>query len=195
LARFTGLDQEVLARHQNRVSFSLFTDEYQKRNDRLVSRYDGAISVPGPKPADEAPFDPILDGTVSVLTPAMVQYAAEELGFRTDLPYLLLNRNISQIWDRSGNNRDAGALDDLEEARTQNPALRVLIVHGYTDLVTTYSASRYLMVQLRPIEGAEPVKLKVYRGGHMMYMRPASRRQLQDDARELYRSVIAPAPR
>jgi carboxypeptidase C (cathepsin A) len=194
LERFTGVDRKVLERHQNRISSSLFTDEYQRRTGRLMSRYDGTVTAAGPEDSGPTSFDPVLDVAVSVLAPAMVQYTAGELGFRTDLPYLLLNRDISRIWDRSGSGAAASALDELEEARVRNPALRVLIAHGYTDLVTTYGATRYLLAHLPQAEGTEPVTLKVYRGGHMMYLRRDSRRQLQEDARKLYQSVITAAP-
>ncbi len=86
----------------------------------------------------------------------------------------------------------AGSLDSLEEARVHNPALRILIAHGYTDLVTPYSMSRYLVNHLRPLDGAAPIELRVYRGGHMMYLRPASRTKLSNHARSIY---IAPGSR
>ncbi len=38
-----------------------------------------------------------------------------------------------------------------------------MIAHGYTDLVTPYGVSQFLIDQLKPIEGAEPIVLKVYR--------------------------------
>jgi carboxypeptidase C (cathepsin A) len=66
----------------------------------------------------------------------------------------------------------------------------VLITHGYTDLVTPYGVSQYLIDQLAPLDKARPVELKLYRGGHMMYLRPLSRRALTQDARAFYRSIL-----
>ena len=117
-----------------------------------------------------------------MLAPAFTQYARAELGYSTDLPYELLNRAVSGHWDygtsptRQG---FAGMLDELQKARTHNPALGVLIAHGYTDLVTPYAVSRFLVDQLAPIDTARAIELKVYRGGHMMYLRPGSRRALR----------------
>jgi carboxypeptidase C (cathepsin A) len=192
LERYTGLDRDLIARHFGRVSASLFVREYRRRKDIALSRYDGSISAALPRPGDNDHFDPILDRAITVLRPAMAQYARQELGYRTDLEYRLLARDISGKWDYGTTpNRQgyADALDDLREARTNNPALKIMIAHGYTDLVTPYSVSQFLIDQLRPIEGAAPITLKVYRGGHMMYLRPPSRHQLQEDAHELYRSV------
>ena len=192
LSRYTGLPTELIRREHGRVSVRTFAREYQKDKDRVLSRYDGAVSAPVPQ-RGEPRFDPILDGAVAVLTPVFTHYARAELGYRTDLPYWLLNRDVSGRWDygtsatRQG---FVGALDELQKARTHNPALGVLIVHGYTDLVTPYRVSRFLVDQLAPIDKARPIELKLYRGGHMMYLRANSRRALAQDAREFYGSVL-----
>jgi carboxypeptidase C (cathepsin A) len=194
LARFTGLPAETIARHHSRVSARTFTREYRKRTDRALSHYDAAVSAPLPR-GSQSHFDPILEGAVTVLAPAMTQYARGELGYRTDLEYRLLNRSVSGNWDfgtSASRQGFAGSLDALQQARTHNPALRVLIVHGYTDLVTPYAVSRYLVDQLAPIDTAAPIELKVHRGGHMLYLRPASRRALAEDARAFYRQVAMP---
>jgi carboxypeptidase C (cathepsin A) len=193
LARLTGLDPELVARHHGRVSRWLFRREYVRREHRATSIYDGSISAPVPRPADDADFDPILDGAVAVLTPLMVRYAHEELGFKTDLPYKLLNRDVSKAWEYGIERQGyAGSLDDLQKARTLNPGLKVFIAHGYTDLATPYAVSRFLIGQLPPIESARAVEMRVYRGGHMMYMRPASRRALTADVRAVYGQPTSP---
>jgi carboxypeptidase C (cathepsin A) len=192
LARYTGLSADLIRDHSSRVSVRTFTREYEQRGDRVLSRYDGTVTAAVPR-RSEIRFDPILDGAVTVLTPAFTQYARAELGYRTDLEYWLLNREVSGRWDygttptRQG---FASALEELQSARTHNPALGVFIAHGYTDLVTPYGVSQYLIDQLAPLEAARSVELKVYRGGHMMYLRPASRRALAQDARTFYRSVL-----
>jgi carboxypeptidase C (cathepsin A) len=166
--------------------------EYQESNDRALSSYDATVSVALPR-NERIPFDPILDGAVTVLTPAFSQYARAELGYLTDVQYRLLNREISGRWDfgttatRQG---FAGSLDELQRARTQNPSLGVLIIHGYTDLVIPYSISRYLIDQIPPIESARPIEFQAYRGGHMMYLRPDSRSALGADARAFYGRVL-----
>ncbi len=189
LAEFTGLDAEKVAKHHGRVPADLFIRDYERRTDRALSRYDATVSVPAPQPEDHERFDPILDGAVTALRPAAVNYLRQELGFRTDAEYRLLNRSASGHWDfgtKPGRQGFAGSLDDLEKARMRNPALKVLIAHGYTDLVTPYAVSKYLIGQLRPIEGAAPIEVRVYRGGHMMYLRSASRAALTGDARRMY---------
>ncbi len=193
LAHLTGLDPKVIARHHGRISEGLFRGEVLRDENRSVSAYDGSVTIPLPHPARHSRIDPILDDAVNVLTPLMVKYARDELGFHTDLPYTLLNRSLGGKWDygtKPSRQGYAGCLDELQHARTLNPGLKVMIANGYTDLVTPFSVSRYLVDQLKPIEGARPIETRVYRGGHMMYMRPASRAALSSDARALYQNGI-----
>jgi carboxypeptidase C (cathepsin A) len=189
LAEFTGLPIDRIAGHHGRVSVGDFTDAFRRSHDRALSLYDGSVSVALPRPASRYHSDPILDYAVSALTPAFVTYARNELGYATDLAYDLLNRRVSRQWDygltpqRQGY---AGALDDLQEARTQLPSLRILVASGCTDLVTPYTVSQYLIDQMEPIAGAVPVEMKMYQGGHMMYLRAPSRNALATDAQRMY---------
>ena len=62
----------------------------------------------------------------------------------------------------------------------------MLVVHGYTDLVTPYFAQR---ADPAPAPGPDPagrVRQENYRGGHMFYLREDSRRSLREDALWLY---------
>ncbi len=189
LARLTGLDRDIVARHYGHVDGDLFRREYARAENRSISAYDGSVSMPVPRPAGHGRPDPILDAAVNVLTPLMVTYARDELGFKTDLNYELLNRKLNGQWDYGTKpNRQgyAGSLEDLQHARTLSPGLKVFVAHGYTDLVTPYSVSRFLLDQLSPIDTARPIEMHVYRGGHMMYMRPPSRHALFKDVAALY---------
>jgi carboxypeptidase C (cathepsin A) len=172
-----------------RVDASLFRDDYRRSQNRAVSIYDGSIAAPLPRASRRAHFDPVLDVAVTALTPLTENYARHDLRFKTDLPYMLLNREVNGVWDYGTKpNRQgfAGSLEELQKARTLNPDLKVFIAHGYTDLITPYGVSQFLVDQLAPIETARPIELRVYRGGHMMYLRPASRKALAEDVRPLY---------
>jgi len=193
LSQFTGLDPKIIVRRNGRVSSSLFKSEYKRETDRSLSSYDGSISAPRQRPSESERFDLILDGAINVLAPAMTQYLRGDLGFATDIQYRLLNPDVGANWDfgmRPGRQGFAGALHELQRARTRYPALKVLIAHGYTDLVVPYAASQFLVDQLNLIDTAAPIAVKVYKGGHMMYLRPVSRRALHADAAELYKSAL-----
>jgi carboxypeptidase C (cathepsin A) len=85
-------------------------------------------------------------------------------------------------------------LDDLQDARATNRSLQVLIAAGYTDLITPYLAPAYLVNQLAPLEGASPITVEDYAGGHMLYLRPDSRRALKEDAEAMYERALKSSP-
>ena len=70
-----------------------------------------------------------------------------------------------------------------------NPAFRIVIAHGMTDLVTPYLTSRYVVDHLPQTLTAGRVTLNLYPGGHMMYLRPGSRAGLRADAARLYSPI------
>ncbi|MGH6678834.1 MAG: hypothetical protein ACREDL_07860, partial [Bradyrhizobium sp.] len=67
--------------------------------------------------------------------------------------------------------------------------------NGRYDLVTPYLSSRWLIAQLAisPATRSQ-IRLRVYEGGHMMYLRPASRAALAQDAARLYGASGPGAP-
>ena len=76
------------------------------------------------------------------------------------------------------------------------PETRLLIVNGRYDLVTPYLSSRWLVDQLSvPAKLRAAIRLRVYEGGHMMYMRPASRAAQAQDAAELFAPETAGPPK
>jgi carboxypeptidase C (cathepsin A) len=199
VAELTGLPLEDVKQRLARVTPSFFIKEFDRAGGQLLSRYDGSVSGPDPNPASAWPRgpDPVLDATVPLWTSAFVQYAHDELNFKTDEPFELLNRKVSGQWDygtsptRQGY---AGVLDDIQEARAANRALEVMIATGYTDLITPYMAPAYLVKQLPPLKGASPITIEDYAGGHMLYLRPDSRRALTTDVEAMYRRALKAAP-
>lgn len=191
VAAITGLPLEVVQRNFARISTGLFTKEFGRERARVLSPYDGMIETGDIEPESPraAGPDPILDRSVSVLTSAFTAYIRDELGFRTDMSYRLLNDEVNRQWDygtSASRQGYAGVMNDLQRARSLNPSMGVLIVNGYTDLVTPYMFSRYLINQISSLQDAKPIRAAVLEGGHMMYFRPDSRRALKDMAADIY---------
>jgi carboxypeptidase C (cathepsin A) len=198
VAKYTGLPAELVERLNGRIPMNVFIKEFRRADGRVASRYDGSVSVADPYPTSLSPRggDAVLQNTIPPFTSGFVEYARDELGFRTDLSYHLLNNAIFGKWAwRSGEAHGfgaqgyAGSLDELREALSLNPQLRVVVAHGMTDLVTPYFASRFLIDQLPKLGDTPRVVLKLYQGGHMMYLRAAGRARLHEDAVELYRAT------
>jgi carboxypeptidase C (cathepsin A) len=162
------------------------------RLGELLSRYDGSVEAQDPYPAAVQPEsgDPILSGLTAPLTSAFIAYLRDELNFKTDRRYILLNNDVAHRWDMHEHSnygaRAPGASDDLREALALDPRLRVLVAHGMTDLQTPYLMTRYVIDHLPADLTRNRVSLKLYPGGHMMYLRSASRAALHKDARQIY---------
>jgi len=191
VAALTGLPRDLVDRRFARISPSFFIKEFGRDKGQVLSRYDGTVRGPDPNPASSYPNgpDPVLDATAPLWTSAFIQYAQSELQYRTDAPYRLLNRDARSKWDFGTSPTHqgyAGVLSDLEEARALNPSLKVLIAKGYTDLITPYLATTYLVNQLPTLAGAAPIEIKDYAGGHMLYMRPATREALKADVKPIF---------
>jgi carboxypeptidase C (cathepsin A) len=101
-----------------------------------------------------------------------------------DARYEILNAQVAHQWDYGRGGRvNAEAVSDLREALALDPRLKVLIVHGITDLVTPYFATKLLLDQLPAFGAGSRVQFVVLPGGHMSYVRDESRRALRDTAR------------
>lgn len=189
VAQMTGLSLDVIAQARGFIP-----DDYVKNlplgGHKIVSQYDATFASDDPYP--ESPTargpDPILDGVVRAYGSAFVAYARDELGFKTDITYTLLASDVSGKWQwREGSSRGQPSVaDDLRVLLALTPSFRLMIAHGYSDMITPYAVSRYVLDHLPPVDGEERTQLKLYRGGHMFYLDPDSRKAFTADARTMY---------
>ena len=122
-------------------------DSYVKNLDsaghKIVSHYDATFAVDDPHPEEVSARgpDPVLDGVVRAYGGAYAAYARDELGFKTEMTYILLASDISGKWDWEGGSGRAGAnvSDDLRGLMALTPSFLLLIAHGYSDMVTPYA--------------------------------------------------------
>jgi carboxypeptidase C (cathepsin A) len=178
-------------RERGWVGHDVFAHELRRDHNEVLSLYDATITRSAlSNPYDPIAGDPILDNSVAAFTAAFNIYAPAELGYRTELQYRVLPHIFSQ-WNFDGAHEGQDglglSLSGLQTALTEHPATKVLIVNGRYDLVTPYLASRWLMNQLNiPAAVRDAIRIKVYDGGHMMYLRAASRDAFNADARALF---------
>jgi carboxypeptidase C (cathepsin A) len=82
---------------------------------------------------------------------------------------------------------------DLAYALVQDPNLRVLVLSGYYDLATPFSATEYVMSHLGLPPGlASRIQMKYYEAGHMMYVNPQSLQKMKHDLDTFVASTIHP---
>lgn len=187
IAQLTGIEQEAIARARGFVG-----DIYRKNlagvEGKVVSPYDAAVLVDDPYPETGVGrgADPILDGFTRAYGAAFATYARGELRFSTELTYRLLDKDVNRRWDWGGARSELSATRDLRNFLSVVPSFRLLVAHGYSDALTPYGVSRYVIDHLPHSLASGRAILEVYRGGHMFYTDAGERRKFTADVRSFY---------
>ncbi|HVS72461.1 MAG TPA: peptidase S10, partial [Phycisphaerae bacterium] len=158
----------------------------------VIGRFDGRLTGHTTDTVnDSATYDPSLSGFYPAYTSAFNTYVRDTLKFDSELPYEVLSGR-TQPWNWGGNGV-SGYLyvgDNLRDAMTQNPHLRLMVCQGRFDLATPYFATDYTVNHL----GLAPalrknITQKYYPGGHMVYHVRAGLEQLSKDAQAFIRGA------
>jgi carboxypeptidase C (cathepsin A) len=188
VAQLTGMTLDAVKK-----SGGFISDDYVKglraADGKIVSRYDAGFAVDDPFPEQRGARgnDPILDGVSRAYGGAFASYARNELGFKTEMTYSLLANDVTGGWDWKGGRYQASSEDDLRVLLAFSPSFKLLIAHGTADMVTPYGATRYVLDHLPPLDPPGRVQLKLYRGGHMVYMDANSRKAFTADAAAFFK--------
>ena len=184
MAALTGLDPALVRRHAGRID--LHTFQREREAGRMASAYDATVASPdaSPETAWNDQPDAVLDALRAPLTSGMLALY-RTLGWQPEGQYQVLNEDVARAWNWGHGMGRPNSVRQLREALALDPALRVLVAHGRDDLVTPYFATKLLLAQLPEIGAPDRVRLLVTPGGHMLYLRDASRAALREAAREL----------
>lgn len=184
VAALTGLDPALVRRRAGRIDLNTFQRE--RVRGEMASAYDGTTASPDANPAAARHDQPdaVLDALRAPLTGGMLALY-HMLGWQPEGQYQVLNEEVAHAWEWRHGLQLPDSLRQLRSALALDPALRVLVVHGRDDLVTPYFATKLLLAQLPEIGAPDRVRLLVTPGGHMLYLRDASRAALHLAARTL----------
>ncbi|GJE42850.1 hypothetical protein AEGHOMDF_2024 [Methylobacterium soli] len=193
VSALTGLDPAFVRAQAGRLTAHSVQREIDRTGGRVASAYDTGVTGWDPDPtAPHSGFeDPLLTAIQAPLTSAMIELYAKQLNWRvTNLRYELLNGSVNRGWTWSSGRSAPESVSALRGALALDGNLRVLVAHGFTDLVTPYFVSKLLIDQI-PDYGPEPrLSLAVYPGGHMFYSRPEARAAFHRDVAALYASAL-----
>ena len=185
VARLTGLSREFVLRNDLRIGDERFRKELLRADGKLVgrldSRYAGAEADPG---AETGSSDPAGDVVDAYFVSLMNDHVRQELGFKTDLPYLH-SAGLWKEWNYAETENTAitpNYGDHLRAALVANPGLRVLVTSGYYDLATPHFATDFTLDHLDLPRGLrQNIEVAYYQAGHMMYVRKADHQKLRAD--------------
>jgi carboxypeptidase C (cathepsin A) len=197
LAAYTGLSPEVVLRNNLRVGPDRFRKELLRAQRRTVGRLDARFTGFDADAGGEGPeFDPTDAAISGAFIGALNDYLFRDLGYQTPLTYRPNNyAGIGEKWDWKHRAPDGPQLSantgaDLGAAMRRNPRLKVLAVNGLYDMATPFFGAEYDLahMQLEP-ELRSNIVYTYYPAGHMMYIDPASARQLKADFAAWYDSA------
>ncbi|MCB8819826.1 S10 family peptidase [Microvirga rosea] len=192
VAELTGLNPDLTRRLAGRIEPRTFQRELRRQSGEVVSAYDANVYTADPEPhSDVTRFeDPVLSAMTAPLTSAMIDHLTRTLNYRPDGRYNLLSEGVIRGWRWGGGREAPENTDELKSALALDGSMRVLVAHGFTDLITPYYASQLQMNQIPDLGPERRLSLSVYDGGHMFYSRNGSRQAFRTDVQTLFEKAL-----
>ncbi len=201
LHEYTGLPLEYLKESNLRVTENAFTHELLRSQRKTIGRLDARFVGPTfDRLQKDAEYDPQSAAISAAYTGAFLDYLHGDLKFGQGQTYHEVNNSIGDKWKWTHKpigsaseqpivNSDVDLADDL----VQDSNLRVLVLAGYFDLATPFSATEYVLAHLGvPRELSSHIQIKYYEAGHMIYVHPPSLRKMKGDVDAFIDSTLHP---
>ncbi len=183
VAELTGLTKAYVLESDLRIQPARFEKELLRsptgEGSLIVGRFDGRMTgAPTDGANDSQEYDPSLTGFFTAYTSAFNEYVRKDLKYENDLAYEVLSNKAGPWNYGTGAGAGNGYLyvgDDLRDAMTHNPHLKLLVCAGRFDLATPYYAAEYQIAHMGlSADGQKNVTIAYYPAGHMIYhVKPA----------------------
>ena len=187
---YTGLSPEYVKAANLRISEIAFAHELLKSRRLTIGRLDGRFAGATQDPLEKyADYDPQSAAISAAFTAAFQDWYHVDLKFGQGRTYRATNFSIGERWkwthkpiDAQGEQPIVNSGVDLAQALVQDANLKVLVLNGYYDLATPFSATEYMMAHLGlPPGTSSRIQMKYYEAGHMMYVNPGSIKKMKGD--------------
>jgi len=183
LSRYTGLSKQFIDLANLRVCQARFSKELLRLQRRSVGRFDSRfLGIENEACSNATSYDPSAEAVFGVYTAAFNAYVREDLKWDRDAEYKVLANVWPWNYGKAASNKYLDVTDNLRNAMTRNPALRVYVGSGIYDLATPYFGTDYTFDHL----GLDPslrknVQKGYYEAGHMMYIHFPSLERFKDE--------------
>ena len=200
LHEFTGISPEIWLRADLKLNAGeyfqeLFRDE-RKTVGRLDSRYLGINKDPM---AMDSFTDPQSDAISPAYTMAFLDYFHGALQVSKTLNYATSAYNKEGFnWDWKHKGTDSWGADasvttlpDMENALSNDPNVKILIMNGYYDLATVFYGVEHSIAHLNiPSAARDRIKMTYYEAGHMMYTHLPSAKLFREDLKDFIQDTL-----
>jgi carboxypeptidase C (cathepsin A) len=197
MSRFLGISTDYILRSNLRVQDDRFRRELLRDRHQIIGRIDSRyVGTEADAAGAGTSYDPQASSITGAFVGALNDYLFRDLGYKTPLTYRPNNyAGIGNDWNfqhksAEGDQQIADTSVDLADAMRENPRLKLLSVNGLYDLATPFFGADYEIghMALEP-QIAANIRYTYYSAGHMMYIDPASARQLKADLAQFYASA------
>jgi carboxypeptidase C (cathepsin A) len=196
LARLTGLSKDYVLGAKLRVPMWRFAKELLRDRSRTVGRYDSRYTgIDADDAGETSEYDPSQMAIFGPFTATINDYLRKDLKFDDDRVYEILTGNV-QPWKYDPTGTAApDSSDTLRQTMAEVPYMKLFVAKGYFDLATPPASNDYSVSHMRlPPELQKNVTLRMYEGGHMMYIYDPSMKQLRKDLVEFFKSALEAKP-
>jgi carboxypeptidase C (cathepsin A) len=186
MARYTGLNKDVIAQANLRVDVAKFTHYLLLDQKLRVGRLDGRFTGVDPDGLLDTPFyDPTEPAILPPYTSVFNNYVRGELGYETDMPYhvFIQDPEFEKSWNwGSGSEGFPDTATALRQALVKNTYLKVLVMEGHYDLATPFYAANYTIdhLNLNP-QYRNNISFATYDSGHMVYLSTEALQKFKND--------------
>ena len=186
MARYTGLNKEVIDQANLRIDVAQFTHYLLIDQKLRVGRLDGRFTGPDPEGLMDTPFyDPAESALMPPFTAMFNNYVRNDLGYKTDMPYYVfaMGGGLWKQWDwGSAAKGFPDTATALRAAMVKDPYLKVVVLEGYYDLATPYYAADYVINHLNlPADFRKNISVETYDSGHMAYVNQQALAKMKQD--------------
>ncbi|MGA9855379.1 MAG: peptidase S10 [Gammaproteobacteria bacterium] len=191
---YTGLPVHYILNAKLRITPDRFEKELLRGNDRTTGRLDARFLGIDYDAAGETPaYDPSGSAIGPAYTAAFHWYLANDLKYKTDLAYKVENYGGAfRNWD-NGQRIDGQEYplmdveENLRQAMTENPHLKVFSANGYFDFATPFFETEYDLDHM----GLDPslqknISYGYYQSGHMIYLHVPALAKYKADLANFY---------
>lgn len=171
MSYYTGLSKEYCLAANLRVDENRFYKELRRADGLTIGRLDARFTGRDFDDVGEGvSYDPSFANIDGPFTSAINDYFEKDLNFKEDKAYNIFGSVTP--WNYSNvQNQFLNVAENLRDAMTKNPALKVYVGSGYYDFATPYFTAQYDIEHmfLRP-ETRKNIKQYFYNAGHMFYI-------------------------
>ena len=190
LADYLGVSKDFILENNLRFDLEPYSKELLKDRKLMIGRYDERLTGP-------VTSGSIYDGTAdpsgaivdTAFGDAYQKYITDELGFKTDTPYVPMNLDVNYEWDfpLDGGIGYLSQEDIIHDCLSKNRFLKIWVLCGYFDGATPFYGAewQYNHVFLND-DAAERITFTHYPSGHMIYIDKESFDKLREDAEKWY---------